>query len=261
MTYHFAVPTRNNIQGLCALVSSLISLTIRPGTKQQVKLSICDSSEIPAITDKYFSRLAGYFVLNYQHTKEAGLINQRLKILETLNAEEVILFLDDDHVLLDDPLEAFQDFIAGAKIDGATPRAYFGSSVDLFNDRGFADYRFFDDVDSWSEHAFTRADKRNSRLVIHPDLAEFSANAGHMLSSVGNLIELYRLAAAKKNRVLDGVYDDAIARNLAAYCPVGHNRMEALHIGNSNNNWSPALWPTKHEAVKAAQIELFRKGG
>jgi len=229
-------------------------MTFDPKGQDKPRLTIVDGSDRPVITEPFFARLTGMFTTLYRHTTTPGLVLQRHLLLTLVPDYTDLLFLDDDHVVIKNPLQAFIDFKKGSNLAGGQkPKALFGTSVDLYNDRGFKDYAFFRDDVPWDDHSFTKGD--DSGVVIHPPLRTFSANAGHMLTNAGMARELYERFLARTE--LAGVVDDAVARELASP-PRLHRDLQAIHIGNLNNNWSNT-GPTKLEAVSAVHKQLVEK--
>lgn len=233
----YGVCTRNNPQGLATLLGSIISATHRrsPWHSEPYcvgNLVISDSSDSPILSDKHLSRLLPAFNLTYLRS-QPGLVSQRLQILRAVGSGPVY-FIDDDHVLVQDPNDAFE-----AANKTSTLTALFGASTDLHNDRGYPDYRLWSN-DPTTTHSLHLDPSAES--VVAPDLEEYSANAGNMLIvSVERVIRLYSVAAAQLSKhpsnLESGSMDDRLARMIATTSHL-HHSLDALHIGNSNNWWA-----------------------
>lgn len=228
------VCTRNNPVGLSALLGSLLA---QAGSTNfgRIRLIISDSSDRPILSDPSLSRLLPSFRLTYLRD-QPGLLTQRGSVLSACG-DKPIWMLDDDHIVLSDFMGVFES-VQSEQVVAAS-----GTSADLHNDKGYADYSLRS-ADP-SEHSLYDDGRGYDMFIKLSRLADHSANGGNIFLRSGSRFADAWLTTASllpkahgSSGLTQGAADDLIARvilsrNGSLLC----TGFQCLHVGNSNNWW------------------------
>lgn len=231
----FLVPTRNNHQGLAGLLSSIIAVTSYRSLANKDTLIISDGSDSPVVSDPHVSRLLTHFNLRYAHTTTPHVNEQRLTGLSLVPGDSKVCLVDDDHILLTDPVRALTWALSASG-------TLFGVAVDTLNDKGYRDYAVYGSEPGIHNFCHSWAAPTATFAAAH-------ANPGFMLCEAG---PARKILAVLHQRYPDdpSIADDAWAQLLCGHTPTVHESMQAIHVGNTKRWWNQQ--GHKHAAVAAA---------
>lgn len=242
------VPTRNNPQALATLLGSVLASCHSASGNSMWKpsLFLMDGSDSPVITHSHLARLLTRFDLTYMHFLRPNVNMQRLHGIrrhQDRYKDEPFILIDDDHVLVADPIPALVDMRHDTDAN-----AYFGVCVDILNDKGYPDYSFHSS--KVKHHSFIEPHHTPTGIGCVPcqELIEFSANPGFLVSKPSKCLE--KLAQFHGEFTAHpAIADDAWAKALANP-PILHTALQAMHVGNNNGWWG--YFNIKHAAVQMA---------
>lgn len=220
-------------------------------TRADITLSVCDSSDLPVVCNPHISRLlAAFGRVHYKHLLKPNLVRQRFLAVENLE-DDLVIWCDDDIIPTNNWLTCYEEH-------HRSPQETFvqGVKVDLFNDRGYPDFRRHDGIgDEPTCHSYRFFESQEEPLDHSKHYGAYCPDSGLFMMRANEYKEMYRklhlrtIETLEGNETSPGVFDDAMAEYARQNLPyILDHRLCGDHVGNSNNHWSASAH--KRDAIR-----------